>query len=100
MILVIALASMQQAPGVKPKADRTAVKSSVPASVTISDSVICTKSKKCPDSCKRKNKMIRKNGKDVFIDKDGDGINDHRCNGIGLGKGKPKAKQSKKKANK
>ena len=24
--------------------------------------------------------------KDVFIDKDGDGINDNRCNGMGFGK--------------
>jgi hypothetical protein len=47
----------------------------------------------CSDSCINKYKdscnYQKKNGqcrmKDTFIDKDGDGINDNRCNGMGLG---------------
>lgn len=35
--------------------------------------------------------------KDTFVDKDGDGINDNRCSGMGLGHKKQKGKCCKKK---
>jgi phosphorylcholine metabolism protein LicD len=37
------------------------------------------------DSCKFKKNKGQCRMKDTFIDKDGDGINDNRCNGMGLG---------------
>jgi hypothetical protein len=40
---------------------------------------------KCKDSCKFKKNKGQCRMKDTFIDKDGDGLNDNRCNGMGLG---------------
>ena len=46
---------------------------------------IDTCNNKCKDSCKFKKNKGQCRMKDTFIDKDGDGLNDNRCNGMGLG---------------
>ncbi|MBX3042616.1 MAG: hypothetical protein KIT33_00830 [Candidatus Kapabacteria bacterium] len=42
-------------------------------------------------------KQRRQKRNEHFIDKDGDGINDNRCNGFGMQRGKGKGKRSGKK---
>ncbi|MFP4543524.1 MAG: hypothetical protein ACLFQU_04750 [Candidatus Kapaibacterium sp.] len=50
----------------------------------------------CMGNCGGRHKHHqRAHRRDRFIDKDGDGINDHRCRGMGLFKGRGKGKAAK-----
>jgi hypothetical protein len=55
----------------------------------VDSSKIVTKSSDCKylksDSCNMQRNKGQCRMKDQFIDKDGDGINDNRCKGMGLG---------------
>lgn len=61
--------------------------------ITLPDSTVCGGHGKCNG---RQNKGFQKAKRDTFIDKDGDGINDSRCRGMGLSNCRKKCKSPKK----